>query len=303
MLFNKAFFLLLTILYLQSLCSGDIVSRLKKRYYDTRTVCKARGKKVPAYECSGIMIRGINENSNLPHAWSLKPRNKEKNSFSVAYLRKDTRFSGFPGGYNAGFIIYPHLSTPKKKNKYKVFCAFPMDGYTDVRGGEHACGQSDGDVFGTSKHCDELGITSYATWVDHFKRITQTGGNLEIKQCAFDMTIKSAAQDFATLLKANSYLRTSNKFPLKNNELVFHGWNEEEPKNIPIEAFFYLLDKKGAYDNAKKFQKDFQKLGGGKMPIVGIRLPTGTNPKLHIKKKQEPLVSSLLEALFDYDSY
>lgn len=300
MLFHKTFILLLTILHLQQLCRGDIASRLEKRYHVTRIECVTFFGKAPAYVCSGIMIRGINANSDLKHAWSLKSRNKDKNSFAMAYLRQDTRFKRFPRDYDAGFIIYPYLSTPTGKHLRKVYCAFPLDAHTDDRSGEHACGQSNSDRFGTSKHCDEQGITSFPDWFKHYVRTTRFGGNFVTNQCAFDMTKSSAAQNFAVFLLSNMFLRLFSEYSLRNNELLVQGWDEEEPQNIPIEAFFYLLDKDGASAKAEAYQADFYKETGEIVPIVGIRLANEANGIDFSVSNHKGFTERLIEQVFRY---
>lgn len=90
------------------------------------------------------MIRGLGESvgKEQMYAWSKKDSNKEANAFSVTYLRADTPILRFAKGYLSGFIYYPHKQTPTKKNTYKVFCFFPLDGWTDYRKGKHGCGKS-----------------------------------------------------------------------------------------------------------------------------------------------------------------
>lgn len=263
---------------------GNMANKLINRYNDDRIKCNGTR---PAYECSGILIRGVREIHNrLPYAWSLKTGNKERNSFSAAFLRKDTRFIRFPRGYDSGFIIYPHSLTPPKKNKYKVLCAFPVDAHTDDRE-DRGCGQSRSDQqIGSSKPCDKQEITSITKWIPYYERTTRgTDRSFVVMQCGFNMTKReTAAEDFATLLNATAHLRNkSAKFSLRNNELLFSGWNANKPENIPIEAFFYLLDTPGALEKAEMYQTDYYKLTGEVVPVVGIRLPTDSiRPSLTI---------------------
>lgn len=98
------------IMWSQSMCRGDIAEKLKRRYYDDTMSCSGRHHTEPAYACSGLIIRGVRGvGRELHHAWSLAPHNKKKNSFSVAFLRKDMPFSQFPSGYESGMIIHSHI--------------------------------------------------------------------------------------------------------------------------------------------------------------------------------------------------
>lgn len=283
---------LVFLVFIKLVLSGDIVRELTNRYYDDDMKCVKNGKTYPAYQCSGILIRGVRDiqrNSDRKYPWSLKSSNHKRESFSMAFLRKDTRFHEFPSDYDSGFIMYPHLRTPPGKNTYRVFCAFPIDGHSDGRAG-HGCGQSQDDPDGTSRHCDKLNIKSYLKWLSHFERIVRARNYFVRRQCSFDMTTKRATEDFATVIKANTHIRRHSKqYSSRNNELVVHSWNENRAEKLPIEAFFYLLNSRDSYKKAEKYQDDFRRKSNGEViPIVGIRLPTTSDPnivvRLHVRR-------------------
>lgn len=100
---------------------------------------------------------------------------------------------------------------------------------------------------------------------------------------------QTAARDFATVLKANTYLRESKdsrnaKYAFRNNEVVFHVWDENDAKELPIEAFWYQMDSTVAYAQAKANQFDYSiQSGGENIPIVGIRLPTKKHLNIEIR--------------------
>lgn len=141
----------------------DIVRTLQIRYNDLSSNClDSKDRTKPAYECSGLIIRGVNiENSEMKFAWSKKESNRRTNAFSVGFLRRDQLFSELLG-YDTGFIIYPHLKTPsnRQQNELKVFCAFPVDANTNGREGHHGCGKLCYDDTETSRSCDVQGINS-----------------------------------------------------------------------------------------------------------------------------------------------
>lgn len=271
---------------------AHIARMLTNRYNDKTLKCVDQKKNEhPAFACSGILIRGVRDIPNtLEYPWMFKKRNKDKNSFSMAFLRRDAPFSTFPSGYDSGFIIFPHLKTPRIKNTYQVFCAFPVDGHTDGRAGLHACGKSQrkDDPNGSSDHCDTQGITTYNKWIKHYSSIKNQSGYFIRRQCAFDMTIATAPQDFGIVLQANAYIRKQKRYSFRNNELLIQTWNEKKPQNIPIEAFFYLIDVPNTLSKAKRYQNDYLKLTGEEIPIVGIRLPTPTNMNITIEYVPRP---------------
>lgn len=285
----------------------NIANDLMLRY--NNTIKKCSGNEA-AYECSGIMIRGINQENKLPHAWSLKPGNVQKTSFSFGYLRADQQFSQFPRGYNSGFIIYPHLKTPAGKNTYKVYCAFPVDGATDGREG-HGCGRSTGDVVGTSRHCDRQGIVTFSKWVSLFNSIMNSNDpNLVNRQCAFDMTLPDNGTLFDIVKNANQYIqKNSSKYYMRNNELLLHAWGQNNAKVLPIEAFFYIIGSSNGLSLAQNYQRDFYCQSRGEIvPVVGLTLAKNFNDKITItyhKSEQTVTVPSVgkSEEIFTSDSY
>jgi len=247
----------------------DVAKRLKYRYNDVRE-CKMEK---PAYQCSGILIRGVNNELNLTYAWDMKPKNKEKDAFSLAYLRKDQQFSSIHG-CDSGFIIYPHLKTPSTKNTYKVYCSFPFNGASDYRKGRHGCG-----TFhrrSKSKHCNKLNIKSYHNWKCYFKKFNQTKMS---GHCAFDLTRDSPAKYFNIALKANTYIqkRLPQDYAFAHNELRMNAWNAKKTNELPIEAFYFVRDSAIGKHLAEKYQDQFYTRGGGEIPIVEIQLPSKTN--------------------------
>jgi len=164
--------LLITVLVVVELISysfgDDIAKRLKHRYKSNRDWCHDKHKhRTPAYECSGIMIRGVGPKLALP--WDMKEKNKRKEAFSMAYLRHDQVFSRFPKDYTSGFIIYPHLKAPHGKKPYRVFCSFPLDAWTDERH-HHGCGTTEKTHDKKSDTCRKQNIRSFHSWKTHFKK-------------------------------------------------------------------------------------------------------------------------------------
>lgn len=226
-------FVVFMLSFMENSISAKMEKVLLKRYNNVVNRCFDANKNAePAYQCSGLVIRGIkNGKGGLEYAWSLKNSSIKIKSFSFAFLRRDQFFDRFPCDYEAGFILYPNFETPKNKFFQKVRCAFPLDGHTDGRT-DRGCGQHFKDETGLSKRCDELGVTTiekwshnYHSWTDHEDLIT--------KQCAFDMTKVTAARDFEIVGQANNYIRANTKEHfLKNNELLMTAWNENQPDKI-----------------------------------------------------------------------
>lgn len=97
MLFAISFVLIIFSVF--STCTSNIADELKKQFYDQSTECvDANNETHSAFECSGLIIRGVRSDYVLKYGWSLKPRDIEENSFSTGFLRYDTPFNRFPRG-------------------------------------------------------------------------------------------------------------------------------------------------------------------------------------------------------------
>lgn len=289
MLFYKLVSLVVITFVEITTCEEELAERLLNRYHDESNECfSPQNEPQPLYACSGIIIRGVNNcKPGVKYAWSLKPNDKLKNSFAMAFLRSDHAFSELGKGYDAGFIIYPHLSTPSQKNPLKMLCAFPIDARTDRRD-DRGCGRFKNDETGWTRQCDAQNITNFQDWLTHYNQILSSADpRLTNKQCGFDLTKETATQNFATVLRANTEIKKNPEYAIANNELRVEGWNENNTKQIPIEAFFYFIGSENGLAIAMKYQHDFFTQSGEMVPIVGIRLPSAANPDIYMTQHIE----------------
>lgn len=262
----------------QSICSDvDIVKRLKTRYNDTPLICVDSANSVrPAYECSGLLIRGVDFNkTEMKYPWSKKYTDKT-DALSYAFLRTDQNFSWLGNGYGSGFIINPELKIASQANKLNVFCTFPINAITKYRAGAHGCGQSYKDTPGTSRECHTQGINSLPKWISHY--VSVTNGDFFYfmrKQCGFDMTIGAPERVFQVVMAAKAYIEENYQKPFNTicNELRIEAWDDENCDEIPIETFFYFIHIPGAAIDAENNRDLFYKHCSRKVPIVGLRLP------------------------------
>lgn len=96
---------------------------------------------------------------------------------------------------------------------------------------------------------------------------------------------EAAVRNFAVMTAANAHIRAANKTKTHiradvpkdidfSSELLIEGWDENKAKQLPIQAFFYLMkadDDFNQYDVALQFQREFYEASGGEtVPIVGI---------------------------------
>lgn len=283
MTLNKINFLIVMSFCLSSklTCEGSKARELHNRYNDVALQCfDADNKTRPAYECSGLLIRGVNIKEEMKFVWNFKRIEHELKSFPLAFLRRDQLFFRFPRYYSAGYIMYPHLKIPRGKSIQPILCAFPADAGSSERDAR-GCGQSIHDSVGTSKPCDAQNIVSFPQWLSHYEQIIASDHpNFQSRQCGFNMTKNTATRDFALALAGKIYLwQHPSNSSLVNNELRMENWDENNAKTIPIEAFWYLSNSFHGLLKALKYQRDFYFHSGGELvPIVSVKLAKQTNP-------------------------
>lgn len=262
-----------------SISGGNIVDELRRRFNDVTNECvDAQNNTQPAYKCAGLLIRGVELRKGMKFAWSLKSIDKEQNALSYAFLRRNHTFEYLGTGYDAGFILYPHLKTPPHKLQPKVLCTFPYNSNT-VQRSDRGCGRNAADKTGSSEPCHTQNITTASEWLEHFELTNWAN----ILLCGFKTIKHRETEDFATAIQANILLLQNDIIAKFSNELRIEGWHEDNAKSIPIEAFFYFIGTKNGYQNAVKFRDDFRAQSGGEIvPIVGIKLPTDNDPNVHI---------------------
>lgn len=267
---------------------GD-ANELIRRYNERISFCQSKDNRYATWACSGLMIRGVRNIGNkadpnsLEYAWLFKQINLDRKSFSVAYLRIDSPFSQLGLGYLSGFIIFPYIHEVRNKDQdlYKptIRCAFPVDAKTDQRSKNNGCTTSlktyDETAPTTSNYCDLQEIKDIHKWKEHYTHITRNNTkNLSHGQCAFDMTKDEAHEYFNVVLQASAHIRECrHEYSTVNNELLLKTWKLNESKNIPIEAFFFLLGYPEGEKQACKYQCDYHNVADKTVPVVGIRLP------------------------------
>lgn len=239
-----------------------IAQILRARYVDTRPDCG--GPALPAFLCSGILLRGTKASSAY-HSWDPSPSAVETGAVSFSFLRKDAEFNAFALGYQNGFIFAPYLSSRDKVHP-AVLCSFPVDAST-YRRDAHGCGAYD-TYPARSAPCQQQGITTAEGWRSSFTRVA--GANGKFTQCGFDLTAEDSANAFLESLKAMKYA-PSFRGANPENELRIETWKPGIPADLPIEAFFY---SGSGLAGAQHDQRDYYAQTGIRLPIVRIALPS-----------------------------
>ena len=241
---------------------AQVVADLTARYNDVRPNCGSVS--TPAFLCRGIVLRSTVPSKDYK-AWNPSPHSQSSGGVSFSYLSKDAKFTGLVFGQKNGFIFFPVLSRPVDKRQIEVLCAYPLDGATQLRMAP-GCGAHPYSP-DRSRRCQTIGITTAEGWLDNRRAYTWN-------MCSFDV------RDSMNNLAADSFYQTIRTHQLGGFfagrhdyiELVLATWPQNIPRELPIQAFFYL---EGGLAGAQFDQNDFYNSTGGMIiPIIKIILPT-----------------------------
>jgi hypothetical protein len=240
----------------------EVATRLTARYNDVSTNCGAASK--PAFLCRGIVLRSTVP-STAYKAWNPSPHSQKSGGVSFSYLSKDAKFTGLVFGQKNGYIFFPMLLRPVDTRQIEVLCSYPLDGATQLRDAP-GCGAHPYSP-DRSRRCQTIGITTAEGWIANRR-------NNSWNLCSFDVRDamnNQAADSFYQTIRAH---QLGGFFAGQHDyiELILATWPQNIPRELPIEAFFYL---EGGLAGAQFDQKDFFDSTGGKVvPIIKIVLPT-----------------------------
>lgn len=252
--------------------SGPTVARhLTERFTETFSNCvKYAGDPapLPAVLCSGVLLRVIKRGPGYD-AWNPNPRSSTPNGVPFSWLRQDATFDRLAFGFTNGFIILPYLYADAPSDGYTqltVLCVFPFDGATNGRtgGSRDGCGAYAG-VAGSGP-CQAQGITSSPQWLARFG-----AGGMYGNQCGFRLL--PGTPDAWVAFQAHWLIRQS--LPLlfhTHNEIIVGSWAQGD-RNIPLEAFFYLVGNTAGLGEARANQVDFKARTGRWVPVIQLTLP------------------------------
>jgi len=202
--------------------------------------------------------------STTYRSWNPSPHSQASGGVPSTFLSKDVKFKNLVFGQKNGFIFFPVLSRPAGTRQIEILCAFPTDGATKLRE-KPGCGAHPY-APDRSGICQAIGITTAEQWIANKKQN-------EWNMCSFDVRDSMndlGAESFYQSIRAHNlggYFAGNYDY----TELILATWPQNIPRELPIEAFYYLP---GGLAGAQHDQKDFYSSAGGKVvPIIKLTLP------------------------------
>ncbi len=242
---------------------------LNTRYNDTRNNCDGQA----AFYCNGVLAR-ITGGTDRYRAWNPSPGAITRGGISFSYLRRDLNLPRLAWLKERGIIFEAYRSSPSQGGvDIPVLCSFPNDGATSNRPSQGGCGPSRSYPV-DSRPCAEQSIDTVDKWVAHY-RAGGSPGSVQAynHQCALGPDPSA----FAISLAARAHLVPAEN---KHNELMLRTWAMDIPRQLPIEAIFYMAGEGqlGGLAEAQYIQQDYYERvqdDGGQavvLPIVKFNL-------------------------------
>lgn len=259
-----------------------VVQEVTRWYNTTPSRCGSD----PAVDCSGVMIRGThrwdeggNKQSQRYAVWNPSPASKTSGGVSVSWMRSDGIGYEDPGmNANNGIIFTPRQFVEHPLDKLDVFCAYPIDAWTDSRT-ERGCG----DYSGTTQieqSCQALGINDLKGWQEQYKALGGSANRQQRhkRQCAFSMSGKLSRSErgdaFKQFIEARKSIANTTEGTQVQTELRVVTWKDNQ---APVAAFFYS-NAQGKKDAVKNQFDYFQKTGRW-VPVVKMDFPRNASAK------------------------
>ncbi|MFK3722903.1 DUF2599 domain-containing protein [Pseudomonas monteilii] len=254
-----------------------VVEKLQSWYNSTPTRCGED----PAVDCSGILMRGTHRAPNGEYdVWNPSPNSQQSGGVSMSWMRSDKIGYEDPGlNTNNGIVFTPRQFVAAPQKKLDVFCAYPIDAWTDLRA-ERGCGDNLQSVE-TETSCKDMGVNTLADWQAHYKKLEHPTDRQarHKRQCAFSMSGNLSRSDrqkaFEQFIKARQSIADTREGREVQTELRVTTWKQGE--DVPVAAFFYS-NPQGKVD-ARKNQFDYYQRTGRWVPVVSMVFPANAGRK------------------------
>ncbi|WP_342648854.1 DUF2599 domain-containing protein [Pseudomonas sp. REB1044] len=257
-----------------------VASEVTQWYNKTVDACGRN----PAVDCSGVMIRGTKRadahKGERYDVWNPSPASEKSGGVSVSWMRADKIGYEDPGlGYTDGIIFTPRDYVGEGQKKLDVYCAFPVDAWSDYRD-SRGCGDNR-TTRRTEASCQSAKLTNAQDWRQYFDKLHENKGgrHRRERQCSFDMNGRldaSARRDaFASFIKARQSIADTRTGREVQTELRLVSWKADEP--VPIAAFFYSESR--GLGAAQRNQQDYYAKTGNWVPVMRMDFPKDASAK------------------------
>ncbi|WP_182656367.1 hypothetical protein [Stenotrophomonas lacuserhaii] len=248
-----------------------VVEDLERWYGNVVDDCG--GGEMPAYQCSGILLRATRSAVDLL-PWEPTDRQIAKGSVAFSWLRQDDGF-GRPFGRQNGFILYPSQEAPGNRTAdMQILCSFPINASTDRRPTLQGCGPIESETL-TTDTCQRLGISTARQWLGAYPE----AGNYRV--CGWDLRHPGAEAPARWFkLAAEAHQALPDKLWAINNEVLVATWPEGSGGQLPLHSFFHVQGGREALIKAQYDQIRYYQHHGLLIPIVRLGFPASKQERM-----------------------
>ncbi|WP_150574391.1 hypothetical protein [Pandoraea aquatica] len=227
-----------------------VAERLTDRYKDLSSSCN--GGKDPAFYCDGVLIRMVAVR-DMP-VWNPRADYFDRDGVSFSYLRADAKVTSVASWTGGTGLIMKEFNAPSEQ-RLILKCSFPTDAGTASR--PDSCIPPAG--YGDPRFCDQLGVTSYATWYARYSNSNIWG------HCPF----RPDPASFQLSITIRRDYPSDVIMGYKHNEITMKPWPRDIPAKLPLEAFVAVGN---VYADARTIQQGYFGATGRFLPIIRVNV-------------------------------
>jgi hypothetical protein len=229
----------------------DYAKQLNTRYADVLNRCDDQ---MPAYHCSGVIVRGVADGNFDP--WNPSSSAARLGAQSFSFVRADANMK--QTFVASGYVLSTPSEAIKQNKPLHYLCVYPYNAgtsnMTPLGKGCNAAATTQplpGDDLST---CAGKNATTVEAWLAYTKNNAQ---------CS--LSVQDPAQ-FMTLLG----VRAASPANTAHNEFLIETWRQDMPAELPLQGFFYTAQN--ALSAARNFQTKFKARTGEWLPVLRLDL-------------------------------
>ncbi|WP_085699583.1 hypothetical protein [Pseudomonas sp. B26(2017)] len=228
---------------------------LNQRYHNSAPQCAGAN---PAYFCSGVLLRG---SEGTQAFWKHSANAVQLGAEGFNYLRADLDTRSLSQAYGA--VFSDQFTAIGQDKALDVLCAYPFEFAVQGTRPDFGCGWTATVKAQDASSCTTQGATDVQSWLAHFAQ----QGNQPAKQCS--LSTQDPAQFSASLV---AHQRIGTEWSVQPTLLQIKNWDDQAPKQLPLQGLFYDVTKSGSLLGAQKDQRDYFNATGDWLPILRMDL-------------------------------
>ena len=244
----------------QAATGPETAQLLNQRYQNISSQCPGDN---PAYFCAGILLLG---SQGAEAFWKHSTQDVQLGAKGFNYLRADLDIRSLTQKYGA--VFNDQFTAIGQGKALGVLCAYPFEFAVQSIRPDFGCGWT-ATVRGQDvSSCTAQGATDVQGWLAHFAQ----QGNQPARQCS--LSTQDPVQFSASLV---AHQRIDATWSARPTQLQIRNWDDQTPKQLPLQGLFYDVTQTGSLSGAQKDQRDYFNATGDWLPILRMDLSQAPN--------------------------